>query len=142
MTNAYNASYRAPIEDSPRQKTDAQFTRIRGNDSALRASAQMILESHTTKRKTKSKRPVKDYSGVYFKHTNFERAVIATNGRAPYNNKEVEVITKPEGFDPSKFEFKNDWVNSLINSSSKQGMVGHPRGVAGDANQSSFGRES
>lgn len=79
----------------------------------------MILDSHTTKRKTKSKRVAKDYSGVYFKHTNFERAVIATNGRAPYNNKEVEVITKPEGFDPSKFEFKNDWVNSLINSSSK-----------------------
>jgi hypothetical protein len=62
----------------------------------------MILETNTSKRKTKSKKaPVKDYSGVYFKHTNFERAVIATNGRAPYNNKELEVITKPEGFDPN-----------------------------------------
>jgi hypothetical protein len=38
-------------------------------------------------------------------HTNFERAVIATNGRAPYNNKEVEVITKPEGFDPNEYKF-------------------------------------
>lgn len=42
-----------------------------------------------------------EYSGAYFKHTNFEKAVIGTNGRAPYNNKEVEIITKPEGFDPN-----------------------------------------
>ena len=41
-------------------------------------------------------------------HTNFERAVIATNGRAPYNNKEVEVITKPEGFDPNEYKFQNN----------------------------------
>lgn len=108
----------------------------------------MMITSETTKRKTKSKARAKDYSGVYFKHTNFERAVIATNGRAPYNNKEVEVITKPEGFDPSKFEFKNDWVNSLINSNSKQQMAAagihasSGRARAGDNNQSSFGRES
>ena len=48
---------------------------------------------------------MKNYSGAYFKHTNFERAVIATNGKAPYNNKEVEIITKPEGFDPNKNHF-------------------------------------
>lgn len=112
---------------------------MRADNSALRNSGKLILETNTSKRKTKSKKPVKDYSGVYFKHTNFERAVIATNGRAPYNNKELEVITKPEGFDPSKFEFKNDWVNNLINSEVKKEMA---RQRAADANQSSFGRES
>lgn len=105
----------------------------------MRNSGKMILEANTTKRKTKSKNATKDYSGAYFKHTNFERAVIATNGRAPYNNKEVEVITKPEGFDPSKYEFKNDWVNELINSDMKQraDQTRHR-----DANASSFGLES
>jgi hypothetical protein len=111
--------YEAPIEESPKEER----ARIRNNDSALRNSGKMILETNTSKRKTKSKKPVKDYSGVYFKHTNFERAVIATNGRAPYNNKELEVITKPEGFDPTKFEFKNDWVNHLINSEVKKEMA-------------------
>ena len=53
-------------------------------------------------------------------HTNFERAVIATNGRAPYNNKEVEVITKPEGFDPNEYKFQNNWVNHLMNSGAKK----------------------
>lgn len=100
----------------------------------------MIMDNQTTKRKTKSKRPLKDYSGVYFKHTNFERAVIATNGRAPYNNKEVEVITKKEGFDPSKFDFKNDWVNNLINSEVKKEVALQRQ--TGDQHQSSFGRES
>lgn len=52
-------------------------------------------------------------------HTNFERAVIATNGRAPYNNKEVEVITKPEGFSPDEFRFQNNWVNNLMHSGRK-----------------------
>lgn len=65
--------------------------------------------------------------------------MIATNGRAPYNNKEVEVITKPEGFDPSKFEFKNDWVNNLLNSEVKKEFT---RQRQGDPNMSSYGRES
>jgi len=72
-------------------------------------------------RKTSKKRkqaPI-DYSGAYFKHTNFERAVIATNGRAPYNNKEVELITKREGFDPNSKAFKNNWVNNLMKSGRK-----------------------
>lgn len=60
-----------------------------------------------------------DYSGAYFNHSNFERAVIATNGRAPYNNKEVELITKREGFDPNSYAFKNNWVNNLMKSNSK-----------------------
>lgn len=98
----------------------------------------MILEANTTKRKTKSKNAAKDYSGAYFKHTNFERAVIGTNGRAPYNNKEVEVITKPQGFDPSKYEFKNDWVNELIHSDQKRVDPSRHHG----ANTSSFGLES
>lgn len=62
---------------------------------------------------------MKNYSGAYFKHTNFERAVIATNGKAPYNNKEVEIITKPEGFDPNKNHFQNNWVNNLMKSGNK-----------------------
>jgi hypothetical protein len=33
--------------------------------------------------------------------------VIATNGRAPYDNKEVEVITKTKEFDPREFNFRN-----------------------------------
>lgn len=64
-------------------------------------------QSSVQKRKVKKRKEVamKNYSGAYFKHTNFERAVIATNGKAPYNNKEVEIITKPEGFDPNKNHF-------------------------------------
>ena len=45
--------------------------------------------------------------------------MIATNGRAPYNNKEVELITKPEGFDPNSYAFKNNWVNNLMKSGRK-----------------------
>ena len=60
-----------------------------------------------------------EYSGAYFKHTNFEKAVIATNGKAPYNNKEVELITQPEGFDPNAYKFKNNWVNNMIRSGKK-----------------------
>ena len=60
-----------------------------------------------------------EYSGAYFKHTNFEKAVIATNGKAPYNNKEVELITQPEGFDPNGYRFKNNWVNNMIRSGKK-----------------------
>ena len=59
--------------------------------------------------KVKKQKP-KDFSGVYFNHTNFEKAVIATNGRAPYNNKEVEVISNQKGIDPNSFNFKNNWV--------------------------------
>lgn len=86
-----------------------------------------MLEGSANKstRKTSKKRKAQpvDYSGAYFKHTNFERAVIATNGRAPYNNKEVEMITKPEGFDPSSYHFKHNWVNNLMKSGKKD--VGH-----------------
>lgn len=88
------------------------------------AGASIMGDSSATKqRKSNSKKrkqqaPI-DYSGAYFKHTNFERAVIATNGRAPYNNKEVELITKPEGFDPNSYAFKNNWVNNLIKSGRK-----------------------
>lgn len=46
---------------------------------------------------------MRDFSGPYFKHTNFEKAVIATNGRAPFNNKEVEIISKREHFDPAEY---------------------------------------
>jgi hypothetical protein len=56
--------------------------------------------------------PQRDFSGPYFRHTNFERAVIATNGRAPYNNKEVEMISRK--FDPESYNFKNNWVNQVI----------------------------
>lgn len=45
--------------------------------------------------------------------------MIATNGKAPYNNKEVELITKPEGFDPNAYKFKNNWVNNMIQSGKK-----------------------
>lgn len=64
------------------------------------------------KMKIKKSKPkeAKDFSGVYFNHTNFEKAVIATNGRAPYNNKEVEVISNQKGIDPNSFNFKNNWV--------------------------------
>lgn len=47
----------------------------------------------TKKRSKKRKKDNVDYSGVYFRHTPFEKAVIATGGRAPYDNKEVEIIT-------------------------------------------------
>ena len=72
-------------------------------------------------------------------HTNFERAVIATHGRAPYNNKEVEVITKPEGFDPDEYHFKNNWVNNLMNNSGKK-KVHHRTNLTGQnhLNESSF----
>ena len=45
--------------------------------------------------------------------------MIATNGRAPYNNKEVELITQPEGFDPNGYAFQNNWVNNLLKSGKK-----------------------
>ena len=80
-------------------------------------------KSRKTSRKRKGQ-PV-DYSGAYFQHTNFERAVIATNGRAPYNNKEVEMITKPEGFDPSSYHFRHNWVNNLMKSGKKSQSPGH-----------------
>jgi len=66
----------------------------RSGNMALRDSglAQLNTSLEKSKRR-KNNANLKDYSGAYFKHTNFERAVIATNGRAPYNNKEVEVIT-------------------------------------------------
>lgn len=35
------------------------------------------------KHKKKSLAPLRNLDDVYFKHTNFERAVIKTNGRAP-----------------------------------------------------------
>ena len=57
---------------------------------------------------------VEQFGGAYFKHTNFEKAVIVTNGRAPYNNKEVEIITKPEGFDPNGYAFKNNWMEKYL----------------------------
>jgi len=78
-----------------------------------------IPKSQRKTSKGRRKQPPVDYSGAYFKHTNFERAVIATNGRAPYNNKEVELITKPEGFDPNSKAFKNNWVNNLMKSGVK-----------------------
>ena len=89
----------------------------------IRDTGAYVMESVTkgprkTSRKKKKQPPI-DYSGAYFKHTNFERAVIATNGRAPYNNKEVELITKPEGFDPNSKAFKNNWVNNLMKSGIK-----------------------
>jgi len=61
--------------------------------------------------------PARDFGEVYFNHTNFEKAVIATNGRAPYNNKEVEIITgnRTDGFDAKQFSFKNNWVSALQN---------------------------
>jgi len=65
------------------------------------------------RRTKKVSAPARDFSGPYFNHTNFEKAVIATNGRAPYNNKEVEVISKEQKFDPNDFNFqnRNNWVN-------------------------------
>lgn len=70
-------------------------------------------KSKSKNRAKKVSAPARDFSGPYFNHTNFEKAVIATNGRAPYNNKEVEVITKKDKFDPKDFNFKNknNWVN-------------------------------
>lgn len=50
--------------------------------------------------------------------------MIGTNGRAPYNNKEVEIITKPEGFDPNSYAFKNNWVNNMLKSGRKS-PTGH-----------------
>jgi hypothetical protein len=89
----------------------------------IRDTGASILEGSTSqkprKKSKKKQQPQVDYSGAYFKHTNFERAVIATNGRAPYNNKEVELITKPEGFDPNSYAFKNNWVNNLMKSGAK-----------------------
>lgn len=68
-------------------------------------------------RQKKTSAPQRDFSGAYFNHTNFEKAVIATNGRAPYNNKEVELISKKEKFDPNEYNFKNNWVNNMLNES-------------------------
>ena len=87
--------------------------------------------------KKRRQQPQVDYSGAYFKHTNFERAVIATNGRAPYNNKEVEMITKPEGFDPNSKAFKNNWVNNLMRSGNKKSPRMHASNVT--ANQDNIG---
>lgn len=44
--------------------------------------------------------------------------MIATNGKAPFNNKEVEVISKIDKFDPKGFNFKNknNWVNQTAES--------------------------
>lgn len=97
-----------------------------------------VMESNLQKqprKRSKKKEPKVDYSGAYFKHTNFERAVIATNGRAPYNNKEVELITKPEGFDPNGYAFKNNWVNNLMKSGRKS-PGGHASNVTGQVNES------
>ena len=69
----------------------------------------------SSKRNKKRSAPARDFGEVYFNHTNFERAVIATNGRAPYNNKEVEMMTRSKGFDPNAFSFKNNWVSALNN---------------------------
>jgi hypothetical protein len=78
------------------------------------------------KRPKKVSAPIRDFSGPYFKHTNFEKAVIATKGKAPYNNKEVEIITKRDKFDPSEFQFMNrgnNWVNQT-QTDSVGGIVG------------------
>lgn len=75
--------------------------------------------SRTKKPPKKNAKQMKNYNGAYFNHTNFERAVIATNGRAPYTNKEVEVITQPNGFDPNSYPFKHNWMNNLVRSGSK-----------------------
>jgi hypothetical protein len=69
-----------------------------------------MQNSITKSKKKKNNTLLRDYNGAYFRHTNFERAVIATNGRAPYNNREVEVITNPDGFDPNSYRFENNWV--------------------------------
>jgi hypothetical protein len=47
--------------------------------------------------------------------------VIATNGKAPYNNKEVEIISKKKEFDPKEFQFRNmnNWVNQTINETNR-----------------------
>lgn len=74
-----------------------------------------LKNGSSSKRKKKRSAPARDFGDVYFNHTNFEKAVIATNGRAPYNNKEVEMISrsKKDGFDPNSFSFKNNWVSGL-----------------------------
>ena len=77
-------------------------------------------ERKTSKKAVKKKETFVDYTGPYFNHSNFERAVIATNGRAPYNNKEVELITQPDGFDPNSYNFKKNWVNNLMKSGGKK----------------------
>ena len=100
----------------------SQTMRDAGASVIETASAQEAVKRKPSKKK-KASQPVRDYGGAYFKHTNFERAVIATNGRAPYNNREVEVITKPDGFDPNSYSFKNNWVNNLMRSNHKS-----PRG--------------
>ena len=96
----------------------SQAMRDAGTSVLETASAQETVKRKSSKKK-KANQPVRDYGGAYFKHTNFERAVIATNGRAPYNNREVEVITKPDGFDPNSYSFKNNWVNNLMRSNHK-----------------------
>jgi len=40
--------------------------------------------------------------------------VIATNGRAPYNNQEVEKLSKHKIEAMKKDSFKNNWINQLI----------------------------
>jgi hypothetical protein len=81
------------------------------------------------KKKVKRQAP-KDFSGVYFNHTNFERAVIATNGKAPYNNREVEVISRREGFDPNQFNFKNNWVNRIDKNLGSTSQAGHTMNIS------------
>ena len=75
-------------------------------------NSQQILNQIKRPIKVKRTRP-KDFSGVYFNHTNFEKAVIATNGKAPYNNKEVEMISSRKGFEPNTFKFKDNWINKI-----------------------------
>lgn len=72
----------------------------------------------SSQKKKKRSAPARDFGEVYFNHTNFERAVIATNGRAPYNNKEVDKMTR-NNFDPNAFSFKNNWVSALNNDNSR-----------------------
>jgi hypothetical protein len=40
--------------------------------------------------------------------------VIATNGRAPYNNKEVEIISRERNFDPNDFQFVGRNLNQTV----------------------------
>jgi hypothetical protein len=59
LTNTLNQriSYHAPIEDSPKRESD-QVSRI--NQSTLRRSGKMIMDTNTTKRKTK--KALRDFS--------------------------------------------------------------------------------
>lgn len=92
------------------------------HSSALRDAGITVVKTAGAKKTSKTRQkktsaPQRDFSGPYFNHTNFEKAVIATNGRAPYNNKEVEIISKKEKFNPNDYNFKNNWVNNMTNES-------------------------